>query len=627
MSSRMSDIAILRTQLQDAIDNGPPQDQLKRAVDYYYGRPRGDEVPGRSQVQSLDVADMIHAVMAQILPSFTQDKVCEFEPDGPGDDAMARLESDAVNKVLMEGSRGFIVFSEALKDALLLKNGIIKVYLADDGESRQVRVSAVDPLCFFVGASQDSVLLDGSSPCFERKEYSRGDLIGMGFSRADVEQIPSGDSTTDQNAYVRRPTQSMDPAEGTGWANERVTVWEGYSQLPDDDDASRTRLYRTIHAENVLLLKERAEFVPYAAGTAFIEPHRFWGLSLYDRLKTVQDAKTAIQRQWLDNLANCNNSRQAVNDNVHLDDALDSRPGGLIRIKGVGPVAEAITPIPSIDAGPAASAYLAYMDQVRADRGGAALQMASAEAQITSSQVGSMGVDRIYSVQEALAGMIARTMAETLLRTAFLLVHRLLRTELGETLTLRLADQWVKVDPAQWKPRNRINIKSGLSPGERSRKYAAATAVLQYQVQALQMGMDGVLVTLPNLYNALMDWCSAAELDAGEKYFTDPRSQIAQQGSQQKAQQGQMAQQMQMELTKAQLDLERMKLQLDAQKAQMETQFDYYNARLSAEVEEAKIVGAATADLNRIELEGRLAAAQAAAPSDSGGTGGSREAA
>jgi len=36
---------------------------------------------------------------------------------------MARLETDATNKVMMESSRGFVVFYEAIKNALLLKNG------------------------------------------------------------------------------------------------------------------------------------------------------------------------------------------------------------------------------------------------------------------------------------------------------------------------------------------------------------------------------------------------------------------------------------------------------------------------------------------------------------------------
>lgn len=604
-------VPLLRRLIEAAESSGPDPTHWAKALDYFYGRPRGDELPGRSQIQSLDVADMVHAVMSQVLPSFNADSVCTFEPDGPNDEAMCRLESSATNKVMMEAGRGFVVFYEALKDALLLKNGIIKVYLEEVAGKRGIRLSAVDPPCFVVGPEQDCVLLDAyrTSFCGERKEYSRGELIDLGFPRSKVEDIAEGyESTQIGQPRNRQGITTVDAK--AGWANERVTVWELYAQLPSDEDSSTTRLYRCMLGGQVLLSKEPVEYIPYAAGSPFPEPHKFWGLSLYDRLKTVQDGKTAIQRQWLDNLANCNNSRTVVNDSVTIDDVKIGRPGGIIRVEGMAPVGEALMPLPVIDAGPAAMSFLAYFDQVRADRGGAALQMASGELQVASSQVGSMGVDRIFSVQEQLAGMIARTFAETLLRSTFMLVHRTLRTELAEPLTLRLADQWVQVDPSQWRERVRVNIKSGLTPGERSRKAAAMQAVMAVQQQMLQMGQDGTNVTLGNIYNAQLDMCSALEIEAGERYFTDPDSQHSQQVAQQKGQQNQQMQQMQMQLAQAQLQLEQMKLQLDKAKSDADIQFKYYDARLSAEVEEAKLVGSATADLQRIELEGRFAAAE-----------------
>lgn len=613
-------ISYLRRQLQEAIDNGPPADQLTAAVDYYYGRPRGDETEGRSQIQSLDVADMVQGIIAQILPAFTVDRVCEFEPDGPDDEAMARLESDAVNNVLMEGSRGYVVFSEALQDALLLKNGIIKVYLEDG----RVTAKAVDPLNFKVHPSADNHILDGRAGVFEGKDYTRGDLVSMGFPRAKVAEIPAGDDGLTDTAYARHPSQSAPIPSGDVWPAERVRIWEAYVQLPKGDTLE---LHRVLFGGHTILLDEKADFVPYATGSAVPEPHRFWGLSMYDRLKTVQDGKTAGLRQWLDNLANANNSRVVANDGVHLPDLLDSRPGGVVRVKSMTPVAEAIMPLPVIDAGPNAQAFLSYMDAVRCDRGGAALQMATGEAQLGQGAIGSQGVDRIFSVQELQAGRMARTLAESLLRSAFLLVHTMLRTEVRDELTLRLADRWVAVDPAKWRPRQRVNVRSGLSPGERSRKAAAAAAVLQYQQMALQMGLDGVLVTLPNMYNALMDWTVAMELDAGEKYFTDPRSQTAAQGAQDKQRQQAEAQASQQQLQQAMLQLEASKLQLEKWKAEMENRQKIWTERLHAEIEEAKIVGAATADLQRVELEGRLAVAQAEVAGAAGGDSGSRAAA
>ena len=620
-------VALLRRQISAAEESGPAAQDFAQAINYYYGRARGDELPGRSQIQSLDVADMTHAVMAQILPTFVGDNVCAFEPDSPNDEQIARLETDATNKVMMESSRGFVVFYEALKDALLQKCGIVKAYLEEVEGNRYVRLTAVDPANFIVGAETDCILLQYARFVAERKEYSRGELLELGFTREKVEQIPSDGESDNQAANARR-RQGISPVEAkAGWANERVTIWECYTHLPKAEDSGETRLTRCIIGGQELLLQEDADLIPYAAGTGFLEPHKFWGLSLYDRLKTVQDAKTAIMRQWLDNLANCNNSRTLVNESVNIDDYLTGRAGGAIRVKGVGPVGESALPLPIIDAGPAAQAYLAYMDQVRADRGGAALQMASAEAQLMGEQVGSMGVDRIMSVQESLAGLIARTFAETLFRSAFLLVHTLLRTELKEPMMLRMADRWVEVNTAQFRPRVRVNIKAGLSPGERARKAANLGLIFQQQMALLQGGMDGVLVSLPNLYNAFIDWAASQDIDGPEKYLTDPQSQLSQQAGQAKAQQGQQMQQAVAALEQAKVQIDQQKVELEKWKHETELQFKYWEARLDAETEEAKLVGSATASLELEGVRGRnqLAASREGGAKDAGRKG--REAA
>ena len=615
-------VETLRLRISNGQDLAPTATDFEQAQNYCYGRLRGDEMEGRSVVQSLDVQDMVEALQAQILPTFSQDTVCRFEPDGPNDEIQARLESDVTNKVMMESSRGYVVLYEAVQDALRFKNGIVKVYLVEDEGSyrkRTIRMTAVDPANFIVGQGTDCILLYDVDFCAERKQYTRAELLDMGFDRDKISEIPIGDADVQGPPYSSKRKAGMQPMqENIGWANEWVIIWECYGQF-DWDDSGSTKLYRCLVGGQTLLLKEAADTIPYAAGTGFIEAHAFWGLSVFDRLRSVQDVKTGIQRQWLDNLANCNNSRTVVNENVNLDDLKTGRPGGITRIKGMGPVMDSLMPLPVIDAGAAAQGFLAYMDQVRSDRAGASMEMASGEMQEIGSQIGSQGVDRIFSVQELKAGMIARTLAETLLRSAFMLVHKLLRTELKEKLTVRMADQWIEVDPVSWRPRDRVNIKSGLSPGERSRKASALSQVLSMQAQALQGGMDGVLVSLPNIYSAFLDWCSANEIDAGERYFTDPASQLSQQAGQAKAQQGQQQQQMQMQMAHAQMQIEQSKVQVQQIQAQMEAQakdaelrFKYYDARLSAEVEEAKIVGTATADLQRVELEGQYAAQQAA---------------
>ena len=81
--------------------NGTNDSELNRSwelsLDYYYARPRGDEVEGRSAVISTDLADMVEQTLAQILPAFDKVDLCTFE--GP-DAKQMRMESDAVNYIV-----------------------------------------------------------------------------------------------------------------------------------------------------------------------------------------------------------------------------------------------------------------------------------------------------------------------------------------------------------------------------------------------------------------------------------------------------------------------------------------------------------------------------------------------
>jgi hypothetical protein len=654
-------ISIIDRRIAMARDGGLQQGDRQQAMDYFLCRPRGDELPGRSVVQSADVADMIHATMAQVLPAFTGDSVCEFEPDAEGDESQARLESDAVNKVMMEASRGFVVFTEAIKDALQLRNGIIKVWAEEqewtetehyrgltgdqqaslgaeqaDGEDRysviktgtrqRIRMAAIDPINFYVDDEADCILIDDVRGVYERKVYARGDLVAMDLDREQIESLPTymgGSGVADQARRAQSVRMAPTPS---GWAAELVEVWESHVRLDVNGDGE-LELLRTLSGVGVLLLKEPAEWICYATGTAWIQPHRWQGLSMHDLLKGVQDVKTAALRGYIDNMSVATNQRLAVNsETVNIDDAKTSRPGGLIRVRGLP--AENLMLIPSNDVGPSAQSLLTYMDKIRSERGGAALEMQAGQPGLMSSQIGTQNVADVLTNIELLGNMVAKTLAETLVRSAFLLVHRLLRTTVLEPMTLRLADRWVMVDPGTWKARDRINIKAGLSPGERRKKAATLEAVVQHQLAMMSAGLDGILVGMPNIYAAQRDWCAAQGLDAGERYFTDPTGQAAQQASQQKLQQAQQQQQMQQQmqqmqaqLAQQQLQTEQAKVHLDKYKADLDNKFNYWKEALNAEIEEAKIIGSATADLQLAELQGRQQAAAGSAESGSGEAG------
>src|SRR5262245_22371576 len=117
--------------LATSIDNG----QMQSALDYSEGRlpanddPEGDE--NREPV-SLDVADMVEAVYAQIAPSLEDVGGIQFDAVSADDEPEAQKESSIVRSMLMEGyaaDGGFVSLSEQIKDALLLRTGVLALWI------------------------------------------------------------------------------------------------------------------------------------------------------------------------------------------------------------------------------------------------------------------------------------------------------------------------------------------------------------------------------------------------------------------------------------------------------------------------------------------------------------------
>ncbi|NEU94803.1 hypothetical protein FNJ47_02915 [Bradyrhizobium sp. UFLA 03-164] len=115
-------------------------EERARAMDYYLGNMDEDMPPedGRSQAVSTDVSDTIEGLLPQLMDIFAgSDEVVVFEPVGPDDEDAAAQETDYVNHVFMQQNSGFMVLYSLLKDALLSKVGIVKVWWDEREEEQQ----------------------------------------------------------------------------------------------------------------------------------------------------------------------------------------------------------------------------------------------------------------------------------------------------------------------------------------------------------------------------------------------------------------------------------------------------------------------------------------------------------
>jgi hypothetical protein len=110
------------------------------AMDYYLGHMSKDmpAQDGRSRAVSTDVADTIEGLMPHLMDVFAgSDEVVRFEPVGPEDEAAAAQETDYVNHVFMQQNPGFMILYSFVKDALLSKVGIVKVWWEEREEEER----------------------------------------------------------------------------------------------------------------------------------------------------------------------------------------------------------------------------------------------------------------------------------------------------------------------------------------------------------------------------------------------------------------------------------------------------------------------------------------------------------
>ena len=115
------------------------------ALDYYNGEPYGDEVEGRSQVVTREVMETIEWIMPSLARIFTDvDNMVRFEPVNGDDVEQAKIETEVVNHVYWKQNKGFYNTYAFLKDALLSKTGILKIYWDDSVKETKERYENLD---------------------------------------------------------------------------------------------------------------------------------------------------------------------------------------------------------------------------------------------------------------------------------------------------------------------------------------------------------------------------------------------------------------------------------------------------------------------------------------------------
>ena len=183
--------AVLDNEIDNALGyiNSETTEERRKAIKYYNREFYGNEVEGRSTIVTGEVAEAVDGALPQLLRIFTQsDDVVRFEPKGPGDEPKAKQATMYANWVLMNDNQGVIILHDWFKDALLQKNGIIKVWWDDQTD---VTIEKYEDL-----SEEELALLlaDGQMEVVSQEQVQVGEVPGpvdpMAMQQAMAQGLP-----------------------------------------------------------------------------------------------------------------------------------------------------------------------------------------------------------------------------------------------------------------------------------------------------------------------------------------------------------------------------------------------------------------------------------------------------
>ena len=561
----------------------------KKSLEFYLGKPFGNEQEGRSQVVSTDVSDTVESLMPSLMRIFTAgDRVFECEPVGSEDEQVAAQATDYLNYIFYKENNGFTALYAAFKDALIQKNGILKVYWDDSEKTTReeykkltedefnilvaddeikvsqhteykedlkdedgitldelvyhdcvihktisygkVRIDPVPPEEFLIERRAKSI--EDANFIAHKTTMTRTELIEMGYDADVVATLPVGDTNFySEDKHVRfEDTDFSAPQDRGDKTTDNILIHECYARIDVDGDG-KSELVKVCLAGDAnykVLGIDEIDTMPFISLTPIMMPHRFYGRSVSELVEDIQLVKSTVMRQMLDNMYLTNNNRIAVQDGqVAMDDLLTNRPGGIVRTKQ--PPNNVIMPLQAQPITDQASTMLGYLDSIKEQRTGVSRQSQGLSPDSLNSKTAT-GMNQVLTQSQMRMELIARIFAETGMKDLGKKLFELVCKYQQKEKMIKIRGKFIAMKPYEWRDRVNISVSVGLGTGSKEQQLILLNSILQRQMQALELqkNVHGPVVNLKNIYHTLRKLVENAGLGSVDPYFMDPEVGAAQ---------------------------------------------------------------------------------------------------
>lgn len=401
-----------------------------------------------------------------------------------------------------------------------------KVRLKTVKQRGTVKIVALPPDELEVSSRHNSILLDDCPYVAHKCLRTASDIREMGFdvTEDDVKAAKDEAPTQDREFYdsirgedIARESNDLDPSMVRGWLREEYVLYD------KDGDGIAERL-KVIRLGKKILQCEEFSHVPIAAWTPYVLTHKFDGISAADLVTDIQRITTDILRAQLDNLQLANNQETVVltdangNPKANIDDLLNRRPGGVLRESMQGAIRPYVERWQGIEAMP----MVEQMAQIKERRTGHSPVVAGLDANAlnkTATEVAKQSNERQKRMK-----MMARIMAECLVKPTMRGVFKTLTDYCMEKLSFRLNGTYVQYDPQEWRDGYDMSINVGIGTGDTMQQSAFLQQIAQAQAVAAQSPFGYKLVNPEKIYNVQARLAENAGFKNAGEFWLDPKT-------------------------------------------------------------------------------------------------------
>ncbi|MBT3737367.1 MAG: hypothetical protein HOG25_22190 [Gammaproteobacteria bacterium] len=334
----------------------------------------------------------------------------------------------------------------------------------------------------------------------------------------------------------------------------------------DYDNDGIAELRKVCTVGSTVLSNEEVDSIPFISITPIKIPHKFFGLSIADLVMPIQNIKSTLMRNLLDNMYNQNFGRYAVLEGqANLDDLLTARPGGIVRVKSP----QAVTPLATPTLEPYTFQMLEYLDEVRESRAGVSRTSQGMNDQALTSHTTATAVNAVMTAAQSRVELVARQFAETGVKDLMLRIYELLVKNMDREKVIKLRGEWVPIDPTSWADSMDATVSVALGHGNKDQQINQLSNLVQMASQAKANGSP--MVSEENIYNLSASLIRSMGYQQVDDFLTPPDKQ------EQKTDEMQAATveaiKVDTQVKQGELKVKQDKVELDRQEAKMDQKF------------------------------------------------------